>query len=200
MKIPGFPFLVALAAMISDLSPAVAAEPTGKAEEKPAKPEPGAAEKPAAEKPVLGLRAVADAAGDDTEAMTADGSPDRLHVRKGAIITAADVKEAFSYQEPQPEGRGGLEDLWPGKERKPRKPKADDPWQIMVTLTPEGAAKLKEASKTLIGKPMAIVVSGKLISAPTVQSELGESFVISGSFSEKEAKELAKKIRPAKKR
>ena len=199
MKTPGFPFLIAIAAMISDISPAMAAEPPGKAEEKPAKPEPGAAEKPAEEKPVLEVRAVADEAGEDTEAMNADGLPDKLHVRKDAIITSADIKEAFPYQEPGTEVQG-LEDLLPGKPPKPRKPKADDPWRVMVTLTPQGTAKLKEASKPLIGKPLAIVISGKLISAPTVMSELGEAFVISGSFSEKEARELAKEILPAKKR
>lgn len=193
MKIPGFPILVVLAAMIPDVSP-VAAEPAEKAEQKPARPESGAAEKPAEEKPMLEVRAVADAAGEDTEPMTADGWPDKLHVRKEVIISSMDVKEAAAIQS----RNVSLDEfINPGK---PRQPKPEAPWEITVTLTPQGAEKLKTASRLLVGKPLGIVVSGKLISAPTVMSELGEAFVISGSFSEKEAKAMAKTIVPEKKR
>ncbi len=72
--------------------------------------------------------------------------------------------------------------------------------QYLVTLkfTSEGGKKFGEATQRLVGRQgqIAIVLDGKVISAPTVSTEvLGGSGVISGNFTQEEARNLALLIR-----
>jgi preprotein translocase subunit SecD len=68
---------------------------------------------------------------------------------------------------------------------------------IDVTFTKPGQAKMGKATEENIGKRLAIVVDGKVISAPFIRSKIGERAQISGSFDKAEAEKLAKNIRPA---
>ena len=45
-----------------------------------------------------------------------------------------------------------------------------------------------------LDKPVAVVVDGKVISAPVVKAKLGGSILITGQFTAEEAKALAKAI------
>jgi preprotein translocase subunit SecD len=59
-----------------------------------------------------------------------------------------------------------------------------------------GARKFADITKSNIGKPFAIVLDGKVITAPVIRSAiLGGSGVISGNFSLEEAKDLAMLLR-----
>ncbi len=59
-----------------------------------------------------------------------------------------------------------------------------------------GARRFAEITKTNVGRPFAIVIDNKVISAPTIREPiLGGAGVISGSFSLPEAKELALLLR-----
>jgi preprotein translocase subunit SecD len=65
-------------------------------------------------------------------------------------------------------------------------------WEVNFSLNKAGAQKFSDATTRLIGKQLAIVLDGVVQSAPTVQSAItGGSGVITGSFSEAAAKNLA---------
>jgi preprotein translocase subunit SecD len=64
--------------------------------------------------------------------------------------------------------------------------------QIEIVFNDKGKAKFAEATAASIGKPLAIIINGKLLSAPIVREKIhGGRAVITGSFSEEEAKRIA---------
>ncbi|MGN6553226.1 MAG: protein kinase domain-containing protein [Verrucomicrobiota bacterium] len=64
-------------------------------------------------------------------------------------------------------------------------------WQISFQLTPEGKARFAQITRTNIGRQLAIVVGGRVVSAPRIRSEIsGGSGAISGNFSLTEAADL----------
>ncbi|REK12007.1 MAG: hypothetical protein DWQ37_13385 [Planctomycetota bacterium] len=67
-------------------------------------------------------------------------------------------------------------------------------YAVEVTLTDEGAKKMGTLTKGHMNRPLAILVDGKLVMAPRVRSKIGQKFVISGGFTEAEAKRLAEQI------
>jgi preprotein translocase subunit SecD len=68
-------------------------------------------------------------------------------------------------------------------------------WEIQFELTDEGADTFAEVTTRLQGRQLAIVVDGVVISAPTVQSAItGGTGVITGSFTEARAKDLATQL------
>jgi preprotein translocase subunit SecD len=66
---------------------------------------------------------------------------------------------------------------------------------IEITFTAEGRKRFAEVTRENVGRRLAIVIEGRLYSAPTIRTEIpGGRAEISGSFSEPEARELAAKI------
>ena len=106
----------------------------------------------------LRLSEVVDKAGDGVEQMTLRGGEreEIIFVKKQAVVRDADVKQAWAN--------------------------VPEEGQINVTLKDEGARKLEEVTaKMRHGQDrLAIIVDGKLVSAPVVQAVLGASFLISG--------------------
>jgi len=73
-----------------------------------------------------------------------------------------------------------------------------DYWQVDFSLTPDGTARFAEITGQNIGKRLAIVIDGQLITAPVIQSPItGGKGQITGNFTEQEAKDLAAKINQA---
>ncbi len=68
-------------------------------------------------------------------------------------------------------------------------------WIIQFELTSEGGAVFGPFTDARIGQPMAIVLDGIVLSAPTIQAKLDTGGVISGNFTEQEAKQLALQLR-----
>ena len=64
-------------------------------------------------------------------------------------------------------------------------------FQVNLEMTDEGADILEAVTEKLVGKPLAIVLDGKLYSAPTVNDVLSKSAQITGSYSQREAIDLA---------
>ncbi len=64
-------------------------------------------------------------------------------------------------------------------------------FQVNLEMTDEGADILKAVTEKLIGKPLAIVLDGKLYSAPTVNDVLSKNAQITGNYSQREAIDLA---------
>jgi preprotein translocase subunit SecD len=68
-------------------------------------------------------------------------------------------------------------------------------WVIQFELTPEGGQVFGPFTASRIGQPLAIVLDGVVLSAPTIQAQLDTGGTITGSFTEDEAKELALQLR-----
>jgi len=62
---------------------------------------------------------------------------------------------------------------------------------ISLTMTGEGAKIFRTVTERMVGEPLAIVLDGKLYSAPIIRAALSKNAEISGSFSQREALELA---------
>lgn len=72
--------------------------------------------------------------------------------------------------------------------------------QIDFVLTPKGREQFAKVTRENIGRRLAIVIDGKVITAPVIRAEIsGGRGVISGSFTEAEAKALAARISKAAK-
>jgi preprotein translocase subunit SecD len=66
---------------------------------------------------------------------------------------------------------------------------------VALTLTESGAAAFSELTRARIGKRVAIVVEGLLVSAPLVRAEItGDRAMIDGRFTLKEAERMVRKI------
>lgn len=68
-------------------------------------------------------------------------------------------------------------------------------WLIQFELNDEGGAVFGPYTANSIGQPMAIVLDGIVLSAPVIQAELTTGGIITGSFTEEEAKTLALQLR-----
>jgi len=68
-------------------------------------------------------------------------------------------------------------------------------WEIQFNLTGPGSNTFSDVTTRLVGRQLAIVVDDQVISAPTVQSAItGGTGVITGSFTEARAKDLATQL------
>lgn len=68
-------------------------------------------------------------------------------------------------------------------------------WQISFELTPAGSNQFYEYTRTHIGQQLAIVLDGRVLSAPTINAAIQGSGVITGQFSQDEAESLAVQMR-----
>lgn len=63
-------------------------------------------------------------------------------------------------------------------------------WQVSITLTELAEDIFREYTRNHIGKPLGIVLDGKVLSIPVINQELGREAVIQGNFTEAEARRL----------
>jgi preprotein translocase subunit SecD len=68
-------------------------------------------------------------------------------------------------------------------------------WQINFQLTSDGSNQFFDYTSTHIGQPLAIVLDGMLLSAPTIQAAIRDEGVITGQFTREEAESLAIQMR-----
>ncbi len=67
---------------------------------------------------------------------------------------------------------------------------------VDIEFTPAGARKFSDVTSRMVGKPLAIVLDGKIISAPNIQEPIsGGRAQISGHFSIKEMQDLVIKLK-----
>jgi beta-lactamase regulating signal transducer with metallopeptidase domain len=99
------------------------------------------------------------------------GGPNvKLYLRPEAELSNADIQEATATM--------------------------DDNGQpvIMVSFTVGGAEKMAKLTEENLGKPMVIMIDGKVISAPKIMSKISTKAQISGNFSKEEAERIARGI------
>lgn len=68
-------------------------------------------------------------------------------------------------------------------------------WFIRFELTDAGGDLFGPFTEARIGEPLAIVLDGEVLSAPTIRARLDTGGVIEGGFTEEEAKQLALQLR-----
>ena len=100
------------------------------------------------------------------------GQPVSYLVRREAVITGRDLKNA----------RAGVDSQTNGPE-------------IQFTLNPQGAEKFKRETGRSIGRKLAIILDGRVESAPVIQSQIADNGRITGRYSVQQADELAKVLR-----
>jgi preprotein translocase subunit SecD len=100
------------------------------------------------------------------------GQPVYYLVRREAIITGRDLKNARAGVDPQTNG-----------------PEVD------FNLNAQGAQKFGRETGRNVGRRLAIVLDGRVESAPTIQSQITDNGRITGRYTAQEADELAKVLR-----
>ncbi|MGA2496167.1 MAG: hypothetical protein ABSH20_00410 [Tepidisphaeraceae bacterium] len=110
-----------------------------------------------------------DAAPADT--LADSGSKEQLRVRREVLLDESAVSSATVAKAP-----------------------ADGGVQIEVVLTEAGAKRFAEITSANIGKRLAMVFDGKLLSAPTIRSVIRDKAVIGGKFTADEAEVIAKAL------
>jgi preprotein translocase subunit SecD len=76
--------------------------------------------------------------------------------------------------------------------------RSSDEWNnpaVAFTLNPDGARRFEQVTSENIGKPLAIVLDGRIQSAPTIQDRISDSGIIHGRFTIEEAEDLALVLR-----
>jgi preprotein translocase subunit SecD len=66
---------------------------------------------------------------------------------------------------------------------------------VGFSLTPDGAHKFGDLTRANIHRPLAIVLDNKVVSAPSINSEINDSGIIEGSFTPQQANDLALVLR-----
>jgi preprotein translocase subunit SecD len=99
------------------------------------------------------------------------GQPVFYLVRREALITGRDLKNA----------RVGVDE--------------NNQPQVNFSLNPAGADKFKRETGRNVGRRLAIILDGRVESAPVIQSQIGAEGRITGRYSTQEADELAKVLR-----
>jgi TonB family protein len=69
---------------------------------------------------------------------------------------------------------------------------------VGVRFSDAASARMLSGTKAHVGKPLAIVLDGNVIAAPTLRAPVGDSAVISGTFTAVSAQELATKLAPVR--
>ena len=68
-------------------------------------------------------------------------------------------------------------------------------FSVLVELTAEGAAQMRRATAQHIGKPLAILIDGEIVTAPTLRGPIDTSAVIDGHYTREEAERIVAGIR-----
>ena len=68
-------------------------------------------------------------------------------------------------------------------------------WSVSVNLTADGTAAFQTATESAVGSKIAIVVDGRIVSAPTVQATIASGdVVVTSGLTEREATSLASRL------
>jgi hypothetical protein len=66
---------------------------------------------------------------------------------------------------------------------------------VAVTFNAAGAEHMRRATASHLNAPLALIVDGDVISAPTLRSPIRESAIVSGNFTQAEAERIAEGMR-----
>jgi hypothetical protein len=95
------------------------------------------------------------------------GTDRRIYIHEEAVIVNSDIARATVA-----EGQG------------------TSSFGVDVTFNAEGAAKMLRATQNHIGRPLAVLVDGKVVIAPVVRTSIGASASINGNYSRADAERI----------
>ena len=67
-------------------------------------------------------------------------------------------------------------------------------FNVLITFTPDGAARMLRATQGHLGRPVAILLDGEVVMAPVVRSAISSSAMITGNYTRAEAERIVKGI------
>jgi hypothetical protein len=70
-----------------------------------------------------------------------------------------------------------------------------DRFAIGVEFLPPGAERMRQATANHIGRPVAILVDGRVVIAPVVRARIGNSAIITGDYTQTDAERIASGMR-----
>jgi preprotein translocase subunit SecD len=71
-------------------------------------------------------------------------------------------------------------------------------YEVLITVAPEAAGRLRSVTADNIGKRLAIVIDGVVITAPVIQAQIADGqAVISGNFESQQAHDIADRLNSA---
>jgi preprotein translocase subunit SecD len=103
----------------------------------------------------------------------------KVYVHKEAVIDNTDIASA-----------GVVKDKTVSADNDPE----GERFAVEVELTKEGQEKLTKLTTDSVGQPLAILIDGKVVSAPVVRSTIRKKFEITGDFMRPEAERIANGI------
>ena len=62
---------------------------------------------------------------------------------------------------------------------------------VAMKFLPSGAERMQQATKAHVGRPLAILIDGKVVSVPVLRATISDSATINGRFTQAEAKRIA---------
>ena len=95
-------------------------------------------------------------------------SPEKVYLHREAIVTNADVVRATVVP--------GITSV---------------NFNVAVTFSDAGAAKMAKATAAHLNKPVAILINGRVVAAPVVRAQIANEAVISGDFDRTQATAIA---------
>ena len=95
----------------------------------------------------------------------------RIYLHPTAIVTHRDVVEARAV-------RGRF----------------DPSFNVEVKFTAEGSRRLANATRRHVGRPVAILINGRVVAAPVLKGVISDTAMISGTFTRQEAERLAAEL------
>lgn len=98
------------------------------------------------------------------------GMDDKIYLRPTAELTQVDVADVKAARDER-----------------------DSP-QVELVFTAQGGAKMRKLTSSNNGKRLAILVGGKVVTAPTIRSTIGDRAVITGRFSPAEVEQMVRTI------
>jgi hypothetical protein len=69
-----------------------------------------------------------------------------------------------------------------------------DRFAVSVQLLDPGAQRMRQATASHLGRPLAILIDGEVVAAPVVRSAIGNSAMVSGNFTRAEAERIVEGI------
>jgi len=64
-------------------------------------------------------------------------------------------------------------------------------FDVEVTFAPNAADRILRATRAHVGKPIAILIDGKVVASPSLKSAVGSSALINGNFTRADAERIA---------
>ena len=99
--------------------------------------------------------------------VTIPASGQKIYLHESSVITNADVVDAHVEND------------------------VDGNPSVAIRVTPDAAVRLENATRGHIGKPIAVLVNGTVVSAPRLTGVLRQEAAIFGRFTQAEAEQIA---------